>query len=255
VIPGRREATQLSSVPTSDLTGADVIITSGAAAARPPRSAALPRTAGVKSACVESAATRLTSRPIQRRRQHRGRDEVRSTTRGSSRCRPTTVINSAGQFRLSTTRDVYDYFRNPDGTPTLPPARCGHRRGSTSLHRFRSDRSLQREDDRVEACSMVTLCRAGRLVPKEVEAAEGPDSTRSTGSGTSTREPHRPTTETTDPRRRLSGTVPVRATRAERMGQQAPSRRPHSEYWCRRGKCHVGVGCRRRGIQPVVHPR
>ena len=46
VIRGGRMQLELSSVPTGDLTAADVIITSGAATGQAARSAASPRTAG-----------------------------------------------------------------------------------------------------------------------------------------------------------------------------------------------------------------
>ena len=117
VIPGQRQQLKLSSVPTGDLTAADVIITSGAAAGK---TVSLGRVASDGKGHIG-----LVFEPVgdtidimadpSRRRQHR-RPATRSgsTTRGSSRCRPTTVTNSRRPIPTSTTPTS----TTTSGTPT-----------------------------------------------------------------------------------------------------------------------------------------
>jgi hypothetical protein len=122
VIPGRRKQFKLSSVPTGDLTGADVIITSGAAAGK---TASLGRVAsdgrgqvGLVFASVGDTVD-LTADPTVVNSIQVG-DEVR--------------IDNSRFLALQTYHrhqfppanpdfdypDVYDYFRKPDGTPKYP---------------------------------------------------------------------------------------------------------------------------------------
>ena len=122
VIPGHRNQLKLSSVPTGDLTGADVIITSGAAAGT---TAPLGRVASDGKGQVG-----LVFEPVG--------DTI------DIMADPTVVdsIEAGDEVRIDNSRflalqtyhrhqfppanpdfdypDVYDYFRNPDGTPKYP---------------------------------------------------------------------------------------------------------------------------------------
>ena len=119
VISGQRQQLRLSSVPTGDLTAADVVIASGRPRERPCHSAASTRTARVMSAsCSNRSATRSTSWPVSPSSKASGpATRSGSTTPGSSRCRPTTVTNSRRPIPISTTPTS----TTTSGTPTVRP--------------------------------------------------------------------------------------------------------------------------------------
>ncbi len=122
VIPGRRIQLKLSSVPTGDLTAADVIITSGAAAGK---TASLGHVASDGRGQVGLAS-----------------DSVGDTIDITAGRGVVEAIEAGDEVRIDNSRflalqtyhrhqlppanpdfdypDVYDYFRNPDGTPKYP---------------------------------------------------------------------------------------------------------------------------------------
>ena len=259
VIPGGRMQLELSSVPTGDLTAADVIITSGAAAGRPPRSAASPRTAGVRSAsCSNRSATRLTSRPIPPSSiASRPATKSGSTTRGSSRCRPTTVISSHPPIPTSTTPTS----TTTSGTPTA-------RRSTRSEADIGTAGTLgstgQIPTGRFNGKMIVVEClHDGDALPwqadwyrKKVAAVEGPqiddkyrlwyvDNANHTDPTTETQQTHAVA---------YSGTVQYPLRELSAWVEQAIVPPPTSEYRVQDGQVHVPASAaQRKGIQPVVH--
>jgi hypothetical protein len=122
VIPGRRPQLRLSSVPTGDLTGADVIITSGAAAGK---IAALGRVAsdgrgqvGLRSDSVGDIIEITAERGIV------GAIEVGDEVRIDNSRFLALQTYHRHQFPPANPDfdypEVYDYFRNLDGTPRYP---------------------------------------------------------------------------------------------------------------------------------------
>ena len=130
VIPGRRNQLKLSSVPTGDLTAADVIITSGAAAGK---TASLGRVAsdgkGQVGLVFESVGDTIDiTADRTRRREHRGRrrgpDRQLEVPRVAD-LPPSSI--PAGQSRLRLPRRLR-LLPQPRRHAEVPPARCGHRR-------------------------------------------------------------------------------------------------------------------------------
>ena len=199
VVPGQNQL-KLSSVPTGDLAGADVIITSGAAAGK---TVSLGRIASDGKGHVG-----LVFEPVgdtidvmadpSRRRQHGGRR--RGPDRQLEVPRPADLPPSpipAGQSRLRLPRRLR-LLPQPRRHAEVPPARCGHRRRrDPRRHRSDPDRSLQREDDRGGVpARRGRSALASRLVrERRSRPSRDRTSTTSTGSGTST-------TRTTPTRRR-----------------------------------------------------
>jgi hypothetical protein len=260
VIPGRRKQLKLSSVPTGDLTGADVIITSGAAAGK---TASLGRVAsdgrGQVGLVFESVgdtiditADRTVVDSIQ------AGDEIR--------------IDNSRFLALQTYHrhqfppadpdfdypDVYDYFRNPDGTPQYP------QRGVDIGAAGTLGSTGQIPTGRFNGKMIVVECLLdGDALPwqadwyrRKVEAVEGPhvdekyrlwyvDNANHTDPTTGTQQTHAVA---------YSGTVQYALRELSAWIEQGIAPPPTSEYWVQDGQVHVPASAaERKGIQPVVH--
>ncbi len=246
VIPGRRKQLKLSSVPAGDLTGADVIIISGAAAGR---TASL---GGVIGDTIGFTTDRTVADSIQ------AGDEVR--------------IDNSRFLALQTYHrhqfppadpdfdypEVFDYFRNPNGTPKYPQRAvdigAAGTLGSTG----------QIPTGRFNGRMIVVECLLdGDALPwqadwyrKKVEAAEGPhidekyrlwyvDNANHTDPTTETQRTHAVA---------YTGTVQYALRELSAWVEQGTPPPPTSNYAVREGQVHTPVlATERKGIQPVVH--
>ena len=260
VLPGRRTQLQLSSVPTGDLTAADVVITSGAAAGR---TASLGRVAADGKGQIG-----LVFEPVG--------DTIDITAD------PTVVdsIEVGDEVRIDNSRflalqtyhrhqfppanpdfdypDVYDYFRNPDGSPKYP------QRGVDIGAAGTLGATGQIPTGRFHGKMIVVEClHDGDALPwqadwyrKKVAAVEGPH----------VNEKHRlwyvdnanhtdPTTETQKTHAvAYSGTVQYALRELSAWVEQGVVPPATSEYRVQNGHVHVpGSAAERRGVQPVVH--
>jgi hypothetical protein len=260
VVPGRRQQLELSRVPTGDLTGADLIITSGAAAGT---TASLGRVAsdgrgqvGVVFEAVGNTVD-ISADPDVFQSIKAG-DEVR--------------IDNSRFLALQTYHrhqfppanpdfdypDVYNYFRNPDGTPRYSQRAVdigtAGTLGSTG----------QIPTGRFNGKMIVVECLLdGDALPwqadwyrKKVEAAQGPhvdetyrlwyvDNANHTDPTTDTQRTHAVA---------YSGTVQYALRELSAWIEQGIVPPPTSQYWVQDGQVHVPTSAaERKGIQPVVH--
>ena len=260
VIPGRRKQLKLSSVPTGDLTAADVIITSGAAAGK---TASLGRVAsdgrGQVGLVFESVgdtiditADRAVVDSIQ------AGDEVR--------------IDNSRFLALQTYHrhqfppanpdfdypDVYDYFRNPDGTPKYP------QRGVDIGAAGTLGATGQIPTGRFNGKMIVVEClHDGDALPwqadwyrKKVEAVEGPhvdekyrlwyvDNANHTDPTTETQQTHAVA---------YSGTVQYALRELSAWVEQGIVPPPTSEYRVQDGQVHVPASAARTQGHPTRGP-
>ncbi len=260
VIPGRRIQLKLSSVPTGDLTGADVIITSGAAAGK---TASLGRVASDGRGQVG-----LVFEPVG--------DTIDITAD------PTLVesIETGDEIRIDNSRflalqtyhrhqfppanpdfdypDVYDYFRDPDGTPKYPrrdvdigAAGTLGSTGQVPTGRFNGKMIV------------VEALHDGDALPwqadwyrKKVEAVEGPnidekyrlwyvDNANHTDPTTETQQTHAVA---------YSGTVQYALRELAAWVEKGIAPAPTSDYRVENGQVNIpAAAAERNGIQPVVH--
>jgi hypothetical protein len=260
VIPGRRQQLKLSNVPTGDLTGADVIITSGAAAGQ---TASLGRVASD------------------------GRGQVglvfeRADDTIEIMAAPTVIdsIQAGDQVRIDNSRflalqtyhrhqlppanpdfdypDVYDYFRNPDGTPKYP------RRGVDIGAAGTLGSTGQIPTGRFNGKMIVVEClHDGDALPwqadwyrQQVQAVEGPlveekyrlwyvDNANHTDPTMERQQTHAVA---------YSGTVQYALRELSAWIEQGIAPPPTSEYRVQDGQVQVpATAAQRKGIQPVVH--
>ncbi len=260
VTPGRRTQLKLSSVPTGDLTAADVIITTGAAAGK---IASLGRVASDGRGRVG-----LVFDPIG--------DTIEITAD------PTVVdnIQIGDELRIDNSRflalqtyhrhqfppanpdfdypDVYDYFRNSDGTPRYP------RRGVDIGAAGTLGSTGQIPTGRFNGKMIVVECmHDGDALPwqadwyrKKVEAIEGlgidekyrlwyVDNANHTDPTTETLETHAVA---------YSGTVQYVLRELSAWVERGIVPPPTSEYRVQDGQVHVPpTATERKGIQPVAH--
>jgi hypothetical protein len=260
VIPGRRNQLKLSSVPTGDLTGADVVITSGAAAGK---TASLGRVASDGRGQVG-----LVFEPVG--------DTIDITAD------PTVVesIQAGDGVRIDNSRflalqtyhrhqfppadpefdypDVYDYFRNPEGTPRYP------QRGVDIGAAGTLGATGQIPTGHFNGKMIVVEClHDGDALPwqadwyrKKVAAVEGPhiddkyrlwyvDNANHTDPTTEAQQTHAVA---------YSGTVQYALRELSAWVEQGIVPPPTSEYRVQDGQVQVpATGARRKGIQPVVH--
>ncbi|HUC35493.1 MAG TPA: PKD domain-containing protein [Acidimicrobiales bacterium] len=260
VISGGRQQLELSSVPTADLTGADVIITSGEAAGK---TVMLGRFAsdgkGQVGLVFESVGDTIdiTADPSVVDSIHAG-DEIR--------------IDNSRFLALQTYHrhqfppadpdfdypDVYDYFRNPDRTAKYP------QRGVDIGAAGTLGATGQIPTGRFNAKMIVVEClHDGDALPwqadwyrKKVEAVEGPhvdekyrlwyvDNAHHTDPTTETQETHAVA---------YSGTVQYALRELSAWVEEGIAPPPTSEYSVQDGQVHVpATAAERKGIQPVVH--
>jgi hypothetical protein len=260
VIPGRRKQLKLSSVPTGDLTGADVIITSGAAAGK---TASLGRIASDGMGQVG-----LFFEP--------GADTIEITAERSV----VDAIQPGDEVRLDNSRflalqtyhrhqlppanpdfdypDVYDYFRNPDGTPKHP------RRGVDVGAAGTLGSTGHIPTGRFHGKMIVVEClHDGDALPwqadwyrKKVEAVEGADVDEKYRLWYVDNANHTdPTTETQQTHAvAYSGTVQYALRELSAWVEHGIAPPPTSAYDVRGGQVHIPrSAAERKGIQPVVH--
>jgi hypothetical protein len=260
VLSGGRTQFKLSSVPTGDLSGADVIITTGAAAGK---TASLGRIdsdgKGHIGLVIEMIGNTIdiTADPTVVDCIQAG-DEVR--------------IDNSRFLALQTYHrhqfppanpdfdypDVYDYFRNPDGTPKYP------RRGVDIGAAGTLGATGQIPTGRFNGKMIVVEClHDGDALPwqadwyrKKVEAVEGPhvdekyrlwyvDNANHTDPTTESLETHAVA---------YSGTVQYALRELSAWVEQGIVPPPTSEYSVHHGQVHVPTtAAERKGIQPVVH--
>jgi len=259
VIPGRRMQLRLSSVPTGDLTAADVIITSGAGAGK---TASLGRVASDGRGQVG-----LVFEPV--------RDTIDITADRSV----IESIQAGDEIRIDNSRflalqtyhrhqfppanpdfdypDVYDYFRNPDGTPKYP------QRGVDIGAAGTLGATGQIPTGRFHGKMIVVEClHDGDALPwqadwyrKKVEAAEGShvdekyrlwyvDNANHTDPTTETQQTHAVA---------YSGTVQYALRELSAWVEQGLAPPPTSDYRVQDGQVRVPASAvHRKGIQPVV---
>ena len=260
VVRGRRNQLELSSVPMGDLTGADVIITSGAAAGK---TASLGRVAsdgrGQVGLVFESVGDTIdiTADPSVVDSIQAG-DEIR--------------IDNSRYLALQTYHrhqfppanpdfdypDVYDYFRNPDGTPKYP------QRGVDIGAAGTLGSTGQIPTGRFNGKMIVVEClHDGDALPwqadwyrKTVAAVEGPhidqkyrlwyvDNANHTDPTTEAQQTHAVA---------YSGTVQYALRELSAWVEQGIDPPPTSEYRVQDGQVLVpATAAERKGIQPVVH--
>jgi hypothetical protein len=260
VVPGGRPQLKLSSVPTGDLTGADLVVTSGAAAGT---TASLGRVAsdgkGHIGLVFEAVGNTIdiTADPAVAQRIQAG-DEVR--------------IDNSRFLALQTYHrhqfppanpdfeypDVYNYFRNADGTPRYP------QRGVDIGTAGTLGATGQIPTGRFNGKMIVVEClHDGDALPwqadwyrKKVEAIQGPhvdetyrlwyvDNANHTDPTTDTQMTHAVA---------YSGTVQYALRALSAWIEQGIAPPPTSEYWVQDGQVHVPTSAaERKGIQPVVH--
>jgi len=259
VIPGRRTQLRLTSVPTGDVTAEDVVITSGAAAGKV---ASLGRVAadglgqiglvyGSEGDTIDITASRTIVESIQ------PGDEVR--------------IDNSRYLALQTYHrhqlppadpefdypDVYDYFRNEDGTPRYP------RRGVDIGAAGTLGSTGHIPNGRFEGKMIVVEClHDGDALPwqadwyrKRVEAVEGTQLDDKFRLWYVDNANH---TDPTSERQRshavaYSGTVQYALRELSAWVERDVAPPPTSSYAVRDGQVHVpSSAAERRGIQPVV---
>jgi hypothetical protein len=260
VLPGGRTQFKLSSVPTGDLTGADVIIISGAAAGK---TASLGRIdsdgKGHIGLVIELVGDTIdiTADP---------------TVVGSIQAGDDVRIDNSRFLALQTYHrhqfppanpdfdypDVYDYFRNPDGTPKYP------RRGVDIGAAGTLGATGQIPTGRFNGKMIVVEClHDGDALPwqadwyrKKVEAVEGPniddkyrlwyvDNANHTDPTTEELETHAVA---------YSGTVQYALRELSAWVEQGVEPPPTSEYSVHHGQVHVPApAAERKGVQPVAH--
>ena len=259
VLPGRRRQLKLSSVPTGDLTGADVIITSGAAAGT---TSSLGRVAsdgkgqiGLVFEAVGDTVD-ITADPAVVDRIQTG-DGVR--------------IDNSRFLALQTYHrhqfppanpdfdypDVYDYFRNPDGTPKYP------QRGVDIGMAGTLGSTGQIPTGRFHGKMIVVECLLdGDALPwqadwyrQKVEAVDGPHVDDTYRLWYVDNANH--TDPTTDAQRThavaYSGAVQYALRALSAWVEQGVAPPPTSEYRVQDGQVHVPASAaERKGIQPVV---
>ncbi len=260
VIPGGQKQLKLSSVPTGDLTGADVIITSGAAAGK---TAPLGRIAsdgkGQIGLVYESVGVTI--------------DVMADPA-------VVDIIQAGDEVRIDNSRflalqtyhrhqfppanpdfdypDVYDYFRGPDGTPKYP------QRGVDIGAAGTLGATGEIPTGRFNGKMIVVEClHDGDALPwqadwyrKKVEASEGPhvderyrlwyvDNANHTDPTTETQQTHAVS---------YSGTVQYTLRELSAWIERGIVPPPTSEYRVQNGQVHVPASAaERKGIQPVVH--
>ena len=260
VIPGQPARLKLSSVPTGDLTGADAVITSGAAAGR---TASLGRVAsdgrghvGLVFEAVDDTID-ITADPA-----------VVETIVAGDQVR----IDNSRFLALQTYHrhqfppanpdfdypDVYDFFRRPDGTPRYP------RRGVDIGAAGTLGATGQIPTGRFNGKMIVVEClHDGDALPwqadwyaKLVEAAEGPhvdekyrlwyvDNANHTDPTTEAQQTHAVA---------YSGTVQYALRELSAWVEQGVDPPPTTHYSVQDGQVQVPASAaERRGIQPVVH--
>jgi hypothetical protein len=260
VIHGRRTQLKLTSVPTADLTAADVMFTSGAAAGK---TASLGRVAsdgrGQVGLVFETVGDTIdiTAKPAVVDCIAAG-DEVR--------------IDNSRFLALQTYHrhqfppanpdfdypDVYDYFRSPDGVPKYP------QRGVDIGAAGTLDSSGQIPTGRFNGKMIVVEClHDGDALPwqadwyrKKVAAVEGPalddkyrlwyvDNANHTDPTTETQATHAVA---------YSGTVQYALRELSAWVEREVVPPPTSAYRVQQGQVHVPASAaQRKGIQPVVH--
>src|SRR5204862_152620 len=154
--------------------------------------------------------------------------------------------------------DVYDYFRNPDGTPKYPQR--GVDIGAAGTH----GSTGQIPTGRFNGKMIVVECLLdGDALPwqadwyrKKVAAVDGPqiddkyrlwyvDNANHTDPTTETQQTHAVA---------YSGTVQYALRELSAWVEQGTAPPPTSEYWVQDGQVHVPASAgERQGIQPVVH--
>jgi hypothetical protein len=260
VIPGRRKQLTVSSVPTGDLTGTDVIITSGAAAGK---TASLGRVASDGRGQIGIVF-----------------ESVGDTIDITADAAVVDSIQAGDEIRIDNSRflalqtyhrhqfppanpefdypEVYNYFRNPDGTPKYP------QRGVDIGTAGTLGSTGQIPTGRFNGKMIVVECLLdGDALPwqadwyrKKVEAIEGPhvdetyrlwyvDNANHTDPTTDTQRTHAVA---------YSGTVQYALRELSAWVERGNVPPPTSEYWVRDGQVHVPASAaERKGIQPVVH--
>jgi hypothetical protein len=246
VIPGRRKQVKLSSVPTGDLTGADVIITSGAAAGT---------TASLGAAIGDTIGFTAERTVIDR---IQAGDQVRID---NSRFLALQTYHRH-QFPPSNPDfdypDVYDYFRNLDGTAKYP------QRGVDIGAAGTLGSTGQIPTGRFNGRMIVLECLLdGDALPwqadwyrKKVEAVEGPhidekyrlwyvDNANHTDPTIEMQRTHAVA---------YSGTVQYALRELSAWVEQGTVPPPTTQYCVQDGQVHVPASApERKGIQPVVH--
>jgi hypothetical protein len=260
VISGNRTQFRLSSVPAGDLTGADVILTSGAAAGL---TAALGR--------IDSDGKGHIGLVI---------ETVDNTIDITADPAVIDGIQAGNEVRIDNSRflalqtyhrhqfppanpdfdfpDVYDFYRNPDGTPKYP------QRGVDVGAAGTLGATGQIPTGRFNGKMIVVEClHDGDALPwqadwyrKRVEVAEGPrtdekyrlwyvDNANHTDPTTEIQETHAVA---------YSGTVQYALRELSAWVEQDITPPPTTEYAVRGGQVHVPASAvERKGIQPVVH--
>ena len=260
VIPGHRNQLRLSSVPTGDLTGADVVITSGAAAGK---TASLGRVDSDGRGQVG-----LVFEPVGDTIDFMADPTVIDSIEAGDEVR----IDNSRFLALQTYHrhqfppanpdfdypDVFDYFRNPDGTPKYP------RRGVDIGAAGTLGATGQIPTGRFNGKMIVVEClHDGDALPwqadwyrKKVEAVEGPhvdekyrlwyvDNANHTDPTTETQQTHAVA---------YSGTVQYALRELSAWVEHGIAPPPTSEYRVQDGQVHVPASAaERKGIQPVVH--
>jgi hypothetical protein len=259
VIPGRQKQFKLTSVPKGDLTGADVVVTSGAAAGK---TASLGRVASDGRGQVglvfepDGDTIDLTAHPAVADRLQEG-DEVR--------------IDNSRFLALQTYHrhqfppanpdfdypDVYDYFRGPDGAPKYP------RRGVDIGAAGTLDATGHIPTGRFSGKMIVIECLLdGDALPwqadwyrQRVAAVEGPrideryrlwyiDNSQHTDPTTEAQKTHVVA---------YSGSVQYALRELAAWVEQGIEPPPTSQYWVQDGQVHVPPSAaERKGIQPLV---
>jgi hypothetical protein len=260
VVSGNRTQFRLSSVPAGDLTGADVILTSGAAAGMTGSLGRIDSDGkghiGLVIETVDNTID-ITADPAVTDGIRAG-DEVR--------------IDNSRFLALQTYHrhqfppanpdfdypDVYDFYRNPDGTPKYP------QRGVDVGAAGTLGATGQIPAGRFNGKMIVVEClHDGDALPwqadwyrKRVEDAEGPltdekyrlwylDNANHTDPTTETQETHAVA---------YSGTVQYALRELTAWVEEGIAPPPTTEYAVRGGQVHVPASAvERKGIQPVVH--
>ena len=260
VAPGFPAQLTLSSVPTADLTGADVIITSGAAAGK---TVMLGRYAsdgkGQVGLVFESVGDTIdiTADPTVVEEIHAG-DEVRID---NSRF---LALQTYHRHQLPPANpdydypDVYDYFRNPDGTPRYP------RRGVDIGEAGTLGSTGHIPTGHFNGKMIVVEClHDGDALPwqadwyrKKVEAVEGKHVDEKYRLWFADNANH---TDPTIERQQThavaySGTVQYALRELSAWVEQGIAPPPTTQYGVQGGQVHVpATATERKGIQPVVH--
>ncbi len=260
VIPGSRKQLKLSSVPTGDLTAADVIITSGTAAGK---TASLGRVASDGKGQIG-----LVFEPVGDTIDITGNPAVVDSIQAGDKVR----IDNSRFLALQTYHrhqfppanpdfdypDVYDYFRNAGGSPRYP------QRGVDIGAAGTLGATGQIPTGRFHGKMIVVEClHDGDALPwqadwyrKKIAAAEGPridekyrlwyvDNANHTDPTTETQQTHAVA---------YSGTVQYALRELSAWVEQDIAPPPTSEYQVHDGQVHVPASAsERKGIQPVVH--